>query len=98
MVDKDFSEEGVLNCSTESNEIMNAEERNHEESNEVTEEDAFNTVWKKKKSNDIHQGDEFELLSGDLILRNVMVPVVQVTSFRIIQFLVHYQIRIRQDL
>ncbi len=47
MVEKDINNKGELNGSDESNEIMNIKERKHEESNEVKEEDAYNTARKK---------------------------------------------------
>ncbi len=50
MVENDLNGKWKLNGSTESNEIMNIEDRKHEESNEVKEEDAFNTAQMKQKT------------------------------------------------
>ncbi len=49
VVKKDSSEEVELNISTESNAIMNAEERKHKESNKAIEEDAVHTAQKNQK-------------------------------------------------
>ncbi len=99
VVEKDSFEEGELNGSTECNETMNAKERKHKESNEVTKKHVFNTVRKMKKY--LMLLTRVMSLGCGLVnkfLGNVTVPVIQLSSFRTIQFLVHYQIRIRKDL
>ncbi len=98
-----FNGKWELNGSTESNEIMNIEDRKHEESNEVKEEDAFNTAQMKQKNQmPIYQVmilNRVMNLNWGLVnkfLRNFMV-VIHITSFPMIQILVNYQIRKRKD-
>ncbi len=70
-------------------------ERKQRESDQVAEEDAFNNNQKKTNlsSDCVNKGDNINSRSGKKFLRIFLVPVIHITLFPIIQFLVNYQIR-----
>ncbi len=75
--------------------IIDAVERKQRESDQVAEEDAFNNNQKKTNlsSDCVNKGDNINSRSGKKFLRIFLVPVIHITLFPIIQFLVNYQIR-----